>query len=281
MRGVAEAQSGLSGYWVRAQVTSSKELKFFRISCRLFCAICGLIVGEIGHRVSAQVLQTLSPGVRKLSKPVVFVVDDYAPVRESFVALFESVGLGSCSFASGQAFLAACDGRQHGCAVLDVALRDMSGLEVQSHLLERQIHLPIVFVTGHGDIPTAVQAVKAGAVDFLEKPIPYELLLRAVRRAIARDAELRAAKRDRDEILARLEQLSPREREILDLVMEGYTNKMTAATLGVAAKTIEFHRANIMTKMKAHSVAELIGCVFRHSPADVGHVSKRARPSSV
>ncbi len=207
---------------------------------------------------------------------MVFVLDDHAPVRNSFVALFKSAGLESCGFATVQEFLAReliaqqflspGEPRRCGCLVLDVELQGMNGLELQVHLRERHVNLPIVFVTGHGDIATAVQAIRGGAVDFLEKPIHHEVLLQSVRRAIARDAQARMAQHERQELLARLATLSRRQQQILDLIVEGRTNKMMAESLGVTAKTIEFHRANIMQKMQATSAAELIRMVFSLSP---------------
>jgi two-component system response regulator FixJ len=213
------------------------------------------------------------PGGQILAKPVVFIVDDYQPLRESFMALFASAGLESRGYASAQKFLADYRPGQCGCLILDLQLGEMSGLELQAQLRERKIGLPIIFLSGHGDIPCAVQAIQCGAVDFLEKPVRDEVLLQCVRKAIDRDSQTRRADGEREEILARLDKLSARERQILDLVAEGHTNKTMASELGLAAKTIEFHRAKMMAKMQASGVAELIRMVLKVGPtggADAG-----------
>src|SRR5262249_16681763 len=153
--------------------------------------------------------------------------------------------------ASAQEFLDAYHPGQRGCLILDLQLAEMTGLELQAELRERKINLPIIFLTGHGDVPCAVQAIKGGAADFLEKPVRDDVLVESVRKAVERDAQTSEADGQREEILARLTKLSRREREILDLVCDGHTNKMMASRLGLAAKTVEFHRAKMMAKMQA------------------------------
>jgi two-component system response regulator FixJ len=205
-----------------------------------------------------------------LSEPIIFVLDDHAPVRNSFVALFRSVGLESQGFATAQEFLSCRQIQGCGCLVLDVELRDMGGLELQAQLRQRHFYLPIVFVTGNADIATAVQAIRGGAVDFLEKPVQHDVLIQSVRRALARDAQARRTQHERDELLTRLATLSRRQQQILDLIVEGLTNVKIANRLGVAVKTIEFHRANIMDKIQASSTAELIRMVVTLSPPAEG-----------
>jgi FixJ family two-component response regulator len=194
----------------------------------------------------------------KNSTPTVFVVDDEASVREALARLMRSAGLAVRTFASSKEFLDAYQPETHGCAILDIAMPEISGLELQQALAQADIALPIVFLTGRGDIPISVRAMKQGAADFLTKPIDAEELLAAVRTAIARDIDTWKARVERAEIRRRLVTLTAREREVLEHVIAGKLNKQTAADLGTVEKTIKVHRARVMQKMNVQSVAELV-----------------------
>jgi len=190
--------------------------------------------------------------------PTVFVVDDYAPVRKSISRLLHTSGFTVAAFASAKEFLAQYDPQTLGCLVLDVAMPTLNGLELQGILAKAGSHLPIIFLTGQGDIPKSVEAMKHGASDFLTKPVNDTDLLAAVRVAIEKDRACRQEQADLAEIRARLDTLTPREREVLEYVVAGKLNKQIAGDLGTAEQTVKFHRAHVMQKMKAHSVAELI-----------------------
>lgn len=196
------------------------------------------------------------------SKPIIFVVDDDDAVRDSLHWLIESVGLEARTFASAPEFLEAYNPAQPGCLLLDVRMPGMSGLELQERLAKKNAILPIIVVTAHGDVPMAVRAMKAGAVDFIEKPFNDQVLLERIHHALANDAEKRQQQAEHACALARLGFLSPREREILDLIAAGKPNKAIAAELGLSVKTIEFHRAKIMEKMRAESLSELVRMVI-------------------
>jgi two-component system, LuxR family, response regulator FixJ len=189
---------------------------------------------------------------------VVMVVDDDAGVRNAMRALLKSVGLNSALYASAQEFLAAYQPSQLGCLVLDIRMPGMSGLELQQQLNLRGAVIPVIFMTGHGDIPMAVEAMQHGAFDFLQKPFRDQDLLDRIQRAIAKDAELRKSLGEHERIRAHLESLTPREREVLDLMTQGKQNKVIGQELGVSPRTIEIHRARVMEKMGANSVAELV-----------------------
>jgi RNA polymerase sigma factor (sigma-70 family) len=193
-----------------------------------------------------------------LAKSTVFVVDDDQAMRNSLKWLIESVGVAVESFASADDFLANYEPGRRGCIVLDVRMPGMSGLDLQEHLVQQNIRIPTVIITGHGDVPMAVRAMKAGAVDFIEKPFNDEALLDAIRRAIATEERQRNAQFEHREIQARIEHLTPREREVMNRVTDGSSNKEIANSLGVSAKTIEAHRARVMEKMQARSLAELV-----------------------
>ena len=190
--------------------------------------------------------------------PTVFVVDDYPPVRRSNSRLLRSAGFAVAAFASPEEFLAQYDPQTLGCLILDVAMPSLNGLELQCSLAKAGSVLPIIFLTGTADIPKSVQAMKQGASDFLTKPVDDEELLAAVRVAIEKHRALRQEHADLAEIRARLDTLTPREREVLEYVVAGKLNKQIAGDLGTAEQTVKFHRAHVMQKMKAHSVAELI-----------------------
>lgn len=188
----------------------------------------------------------------------VFVVDDDPSVRKSLVRLLGQNGWRVEAFESAEAFLAGRDPHAAGCLLLDVSLPGLDGLALQRRLAESGHALPIVFLTGHGDIPMSVRAVKAGAVDFLTKPVAAETLFAAVRAAIEQDIFTRKAGADAARLRERFGTLTPREREVLAAVASGKLNKQIAADLGVVEQTVKFHRARIMEKMQAGSVAELM-----------------------
>ncbi|WP_294986592.1 response regulator transcription factor [Sulfuritalea sp.] len=193
-----------------------------------------------------------------MNEPTVFIVDDDQAVARSLRWLIESVRLRVENFGSAQAFIDGYDAARPGCLVLDVRMPGMSGLELQERLAAQRIHIPIIFITGHGDVQMAVRAVQAGAFDFVEKPFNDQDLLDRIQRAITRDAEWR----DRDLQQARLRALfatlTPRETEVLELVVEGLSNKAVANALGLSAKTVEVHRAKVMEKMHARSLSDLV-----------------------
>lgn len=196
------------------------------------------------------------------AKATVFVVDDDQAMRNSLKWLIESVGVQVESFASADEFLVQYQSGRHGCLVLDVRMPGMSGLDLQEQLARQNINIPVVIITGHGDVPMAVRAMKSGAIDFIEKPFNDEVLLDAIRRALAFGEEQRSHQVEYLQIQQRLQHLTPREREVMEMVTEGRSNKEIANSLGVSAKTIEAHRARVMEKMQAGSLAELVRMVL-------------------
>jgi two-component system, LuxR family, response regulator FixJ len=191
-------------------------------------------------------------------EPTVFVVDDDRAMRDSLRWLLESVGLTVRTYPTAADFLCEYESSQPGCLVLDVRMPGMSGLDLQAELVRRGAGLPTIVVTGHAEVPMAVRAVKAGAVDFIEKPFSDQLLLDRVRQALELDRQDREVRRRREEARRRLESLTAREREVLGLVVAGKANKEIAAALGLSPKTVEVHRAHVMSKMAVDSLAELI-----------------------
>ena len=204
--------------------------------------------------------------IAKKLPPTVFVVDDDESVRSSLRFLLRSAALESHAFGSAPEFLAAYDPGQPGCLVLDVRMPGMSGLELQQELNLRGAIIPVIFITGHGDIPMAVDAIQHGAHDFLQKPFRDEDLIERVRRALAKDAKARAALEEHKAIRERLDSLTPREREVLALMAHGKPNKIMAHELGVSQRTIEIHRARVMEKSGASSLAELVRMLMDVGP---------------
>ena len=198
----------------------------------------------------------------KERSPVVFIVDDDEAVRSSLRLLLKSVGLVPSALASAREFLDKYDPAQPGCLVLDVRMPEMSGLELQEQLNLKGAVLPVIFITGHGDVPMAVEAMQAGAFDFLQKPFRDQDLIDRIQRALDKDRTNRAALDERTLIRERLQSLTPREREVLAMVTSGKANKIMAADLGVSQRTIEIHRARVMEKMSAASLAQLVRMVM-------------------
>jgi two-component system response regulator FixJ len=189
--------------------------------------------------------------------PTVFVVDDDPAVRDSLERLLEAHGLQARAYDSAEAFLAAMHPTATGCLVLDVRLPGMSGPELQAALAARGVRLPIIFLTAQGDIPTSVRAVQAGAIDFLEKPVAGDLLVQRVRGALGIDAQQRKEQAQATRAQVRYAQLTPREREVMGLLVAGQSSKEIARRLGISHRTVEIHRTRVMHKMRATNLIEL------------------------
>ncbi len=190
--------------------------------------------------------------------PVVFIVDDDEAICESLRLLIADIGLEVRTFHGAQQFLSQYEPSQAGCLVLDVRMSGMSGLELQSRLHELGYEIPTILITGHGDVPMAVEAMKAGAVDFIEKPFRDQVLLDSIQKAIELDARTRCHRQERHDIQSRMELLTQREREVMDRLAAGKTNKKIAYELGISQKTVDFHRANVLQKIGVASVVELV-----------------------
>lgn len=193
-----------------------------------------------------------------MPEPVVFVVDDDAAVRRSLCLLLKSAGYPALAFDSAQQFLASYSTGQPGCLLLDVRMPGLSGPELQRELNARQAAIPIIFMSGHADIPMAVEAIRCGAFDFVQKPFTDGELLERVERALKADRAARTQVQSACAARARLKSLSPREREVMERVVTGDCNKIIAYHLGISQRTVEIHRARVMAKLEARSVADLV-----------------------
>jgi len=192
------------------------------------------------------------------AEPIVYVVDDDSAVRNSLRLLLKSVGLNAATLGSAQEFLSSYDPNQPGCLLLDVRMPGMSGIELQQHLNLLGAVIPVIFISGHGDVPMAVEAMQHGAFDFLQKPFRDQDLIDRIQHALVKDHANREELRKRDSIRTRLELLTPREREVLALVTSGKPNKVIASDLGLSQRTVEIHRARVMDKLEATSLAQLV-----------------------
>lgn len=196
--------------------------------------------------------------VENPSKPVVYIVDDDDGMRRALSTLLTTIGHSTIAYASPTEFLSKYDPSKPSCLVLDVRMPEMSGLEVQQQLNRSGSMLPVILITGHGDVPMAVQAMKDGAFDFLQKPFRDEDLLDRIRKALELDAENRRSVQRHADLRQRASSLTPREREVMAMVVDGRANKVIAIDLGLSERTVEIHRANVMEKMAASSVAHLV-----------------------
>jgi FixJ family two-component response regulator len=197
--------------------------------------------------------------------PLVYLVDDDEAVRDSLGMLFKSIGLAHEAYASALDFLDGYDPKRHACLVADIRMPGLSGLELQQRLNEQRAEIPIIFITGHGDVPMAVTAMKSGAADFIQKPFRDQDLIDRINKALERDRERRKSRAEHDEIRARIALLTPREKEVMQRVVRGQANKVIAMDLGVSQRTVELHRARVMRKLKMRSLAELVHAVDKIS----------------
>ena len=200
----------------------------------------------------------IKPTEPRKTGPTIYVVDDDDGMRRALITLLGTVGYQTAAYGKPSEFLAHFKPNEPGCLVLDIRMPEMSGLEVQQHLNRKGSMLPVIFITGHGDVPMAVQAMKEGAFEFIQKPFRDQQLLDCINHALEQDAENRKAVARRAEVLQRIESLTPRERQVMEMVVEGAANKVIAIDLGLSERTIEIHRAKVMEKMGARSVAHLV-----------------------
>jgi two-component system response regulator FixJ len=194
----------------------------------------------------------------KPTTPIVYIVDDEYAVRDSLKLLIETTGYTVIDFESAEAFLDHYTPDQPSCLLLDVRMPSMSGLDLQEELIKRGIEIPIIFISGHADVPDSAKAFRAGAVDFLEKPFNEEVLLSRIEEALSKDAQTREQLSEKNKILERLNHLTTREREVLNLIVRSHSNKEAARILDISNRTIDVHRAHIMEKMQAENLAELM-----------------------
>lgn len=188
----------------------------------------------------------------------VFIIDDDEAVRDSMSMLLETIDLPHQCFSSATEFLDGFDGSQRGCLVLDIRMPGMNGLELQQRLKEREAHLPIIFITGHGDVPLAVEAMREGALDFMRKPIREQDLLDRIQEALEYEAGTRRIIFDREQMMKKLSSLTVREREVFEQVAEGHANKVIGLDLGISERTVEVHRSQVMKKLEVSSLAQLV-----------------------
>lgn len=193
-----------------------------------------------------------------MNSAIVHIIDDDEAMRDSLAFLLETAEYKSCTYDSAAAFLDALPTLAPGCIITDIRMPQMSGMELVRRLRDEGVSLPVIVITGHADVPLAVEAMKAGVVDFIEKPFGDEVLLSAVRQATAREVDQQAEREARAEVLARIESLSGRERDVLDGLVAGRGNKVIAFDLGISPRTIEIYRANLMTKMGASGLSDLV-----------------------
>jgi two-component system, LuxR family, response regulator FixJ len=215
------------------------------------------------------------PTTNSSGQPTVYIVDDDQATRKSLRWLVETIGVPVKTFHCAVSFLDAYDANQPGCLVLDVMMPGMNGLDLLREMKNRRIDIPVIVLTGYGDVPTAVRALKGGAVEFLEKPFNDELLLEQIRRALALDSRHRRERGALEVVRERMARLTPREYQILQLVIEGLSSKEIANGLAVSFKTVEAHRAKIMRKMEAESVAQLVRMVVSTKTLGGGHESPK------
>ena len=197
--------------------------------------------------------------------PLIYLVDDDEAVRDSLGMLFKSIGLAHEAYASALDFLQHYDVARPACLVADIRMPGLSGLELQQRLHEQRAEIPIIFITGHGDVPMAVTAMKSGAADFIQKPFRDQDLIDRINKALDHDREHRKSRAEQNEIRARLALLTPREKEVMERVVRGQANKVIAMDLGVSQRTVELHRARVMRKLKMRSLAELVHAVDKIS----------------
>ena len=203
----------------------------------------------------------------KSAGPLVYLVDDDDAVRDSLGLLLRSIGLDCELYASALDFLEHYDPKTQSCLVADIRMPGLSGLELQQRLNEQRAEVPVIFITGHGDVPMAVNAMKAGAADFIQKPFRDQDLIDRIHKALDADKERRAARAELDTIRARIALLTPREAEVMQRVVRGQANKVIAMDLGVSQRTVELHRARVMRKLKMRSLAELVHAVDKVTAA--------------
>jgi FixJ family two-component response regulator len=199
----------------------------------------------------------------KDDSPIIYLVDDDEAVRDSLGMLFRSIGIKHEAYASALDFLQRYDTARHSCLVADIRMPGLSGLELQQRLNDQRSEIPVIFITGHGDVPMAVTAMKSGASDFIQKPFRDQDLIDRINKALARDLERRKGRAEQDEIRGRIALLTPREKEVMHRVARGQANKVIAMDLGVSQRTVELHRARVMKKLRMRSVAELVHAIDR------------------